>query len=145
MEPSNELLLFDLSSFTTETSQESTHIYNAVIKTLGGIASKPEDYDDLVQLENLLRQIDGIRNELIRMKKAREERVVSEDNPLLTVEEVRAILRVSPETVRAEIKAGKFPSAQIGARGQERILKSDLEKYLGVKKIIFTIKDVKQD
>jgi excisionase family DNA binding protein len=145
METKNEMMLFDLTFLQGQPLLESKQLYNTVVKALGGFASKPQNYDDIFELDLLLRQIDAIRGELLKMKKAREERVVSEDNPLLTEEEVAQILRVSPETVRNEIKAGKFPSTKVGPRGQERILKSDVEKYLGVKKIIFTIKDATND
>lgn len=134
-------MLFDLSYFEGKSTLESKHVYSAVVKTLGGFSSYPEEYDDIVALDILLRQLDTVRNEVLRMKKAREERVVSEENPLLNIDEVAQILRVAPETVRNEVKAGKIPSSKVGARNQERILKSDLAKYLGVKRIIFTVKD----
>jgi excisionase family DNA binding protein len=145
MGTNDEIMLFDLSFFEQQQAMDTRNLYSAVVKTLGGFSSHPEDYDDIVTLDILLRQLDIARNEVLRMKKAREERVVSEENPLLNVDEVAQILRVAPETVRNEIKAGKIPSSKVGPRHQERVLKSDLAKYLGVKKIIFTIKDALTD
>jgi excisionase family DNA binding protein len=68
--------------------------------------------------------------------------VVSEENPYLNVDEVAQVLRVSSETVREEIDSGRIRAVKIGKRGQNRILKSDLAEFLGVKKIIFTQKDI---
>jgi len=145
MEPNSEIMLFDLASFVREPLLDAKQLYNATIRTLGGFSSQPQDYDDIVEMDILLRQLDAIRNEIFRMKKAREERVVSEDNPLLTLDEAAQILRLSPETVRDEIKAGKIKAKPVDKRGQMRILKSDLASYLGVKKIIFTTKDTIND
>ena len=138
MNSKDELLLFDLSSIDLPVNSVGKPLFSLAMKSLGAFSKQEPDYDDFVETGVLIRQMEAITKELYKRLRDREERVVSEENPYLNVEEVAQILRVSPETVREEINAGKIPASKIGKRNQNRILKSDLAKYLGVKKIIFT-------
>lgn len=143
MDTSGEILLFDLKSFDHPAKTDIKQFYNTTLKSLVAVSSQSHEYDDLVQLNALLRHLEEMKREVERLKRIREESVVSEQNPYLTVEEVAQILRVSEGTVREEIEVGKIPAKGVGKRNQKRILKSDLAKYLGVKKIIFSHSDAK--
>ncbi len=50
---------------------------------------------------------------------------VADNVKFLSVEEVSAMLRISPQTIRKHIREGKLPAARIGAKWRMR--KSDLE------------------
>jgi len=141
MSTSSDTLTFGLKSFDLPKRSGWKYLLKRTVKSLGAVSDQFDEYDDLIQLNALIRHLEDMLKEVYKLKKIREERVICEDNPYLTVEEVSQILRVSEGTVREEIDSGKIPAAEIGKRKQRRILKSDLAKYLGVKKIIFKHSD----
>jgi excisionase family DNA binding protein len=49
---------------------------------------------------------------------------------LLTIDEVAAVLRLSPFTVRDLLRAKKLPGLKVGGGRQWRVRKADLEAYL---------------
>jgi excisionase family DNA binding protein len=49
---------------------------------------------------------------------------------VLTIPEVAAVLRLSPERVRAAIRRGRLPSIQLVPRGKHRIRRTDLEHFM---------------
>jgi len=49
---------------------------------------------------------------------------------LLTLAEVCQRLRISEQTVRAMLRAGKIASCRLGKRGQWRVRRSALENFL---------------
>ena len=52
---------------------------------------------------------------------------MDETGAVFTVEEAAGLLRIHPETVRREIKAGRMPACRIGR--DYRISRADLEGY----------------
>jgi excisionase family DNA binding protein len=59
------------------------------------------------------------------------EAMMTDDDPLLTVDEVAARLRVHPETVRRLLRSGELRGSQpISRRAGWRIRRSDLERLL---------------
>ncbi|HPT71858.1 MAG TPA: helix-turn-helix domain-containing protein [Candidatus Cloacimonadota bacterium] len=142
MSKNDEIILFDLSSFGFPLKDTGKQLYDATKKSIGSFSKRQEGDSGLVEINVLISQTEAILREMHRMKAERETMVVSEENPYLNVDEVAQILRVSPETVREEIDSGRIRAVKIGRRGQNKILKSDLAKFLGVTKIIFTQKDI---
>lgn len=54
-----------------------------------------------------------------------------DDMPLtLTIPEVAAILEIGRNTAYEIVRCGDLPSRRIGKRGQIRVLKYDLERYM---------------
>jgi len=134
-------LTFDVQDFAYPVRRGDKKIGFALARNFNMLQQKAGSFDDLVELEALQKIAEELTSRIKKLKAERQERVVSEENPLLNVAEVAQILRVSEQTVREEVNSGKIISSKIGDRSQIRILSSDLAKYLGVKKIIFTKKD----
>ena len=138
MNTKDEYMLVDLSSFDFEVQTEGKELYKATLNALSDFSKLGYTNDSMVTVNILLRNSEAITKELQKLKRDLEENVVNEENPYLTVEDVAQILRVSEGTVREEIDAGKIKAKKVGNRGQNRILSSELAKYLGVKKVMFT-------
>ena len=131
-------MLVDVSSFDHKVDNEGKKLYKETLNALSDFSKLGYNNDSLTTVNILLRNSEAIIKELQKLKRELEENVVNEENPYLTVEDVAQILRVSEGTVREEIDAGKILATKVGKRNQNRILSSDLAKYLGVKKVMFT-------
>lgn len=142
MSKNDEIILFDSSSFGFPLKDTGKQLFDATKKSIGAFSKRQEGDSGLVEINVLISQTEAVLREMYRVRADRETMVVSEENPYLNVDEVAQVLRVSPETVREEIDSGRIRAVKVGKRGQNRILKSDLAKFLGVKKIIFTQKDI---
>jgi excisionase family DNA binding protein len=55
---------------------------------------------------------------------------MEKDDPLMTVPEVAATLRLHPDTVRRWLRAGQLPAVNLGGRRGYRVRRSELDRFL---------------